>query len=64
MALINGDKTTGVTIFQISPKVDTGEVLDTEVKIEEEDNIALLGMRLCSTGADLMHNVAIIREEI
>ena len=57
-ALINGDKTTGVTIFQISSKVDTGEVLDkVEVKIEEEDNMLTLGMRLCTIGADLMHNV-------
>ena len=57
-ALINGDKTTGVTIFQISPKVDTGEVLDkVEVKIEEEDNMLTLGMRLCTIGADLMQNV-------
>ena len=39
-ALINGDKTTGVTIFQISSKVDTGEILDkVEVKIEEDDNM-------------------------
>ena len=57
-ALINGDKTTGVTIFQISSKVDTGEVLDkVEVKIEEEDNMFTLGMRLCTIGADLMQNV-------
>ena len=57
-ALINGDKTTGVTIFQISSKVDTGEILDKlEVKIEEEDNMLTLGMRLCTIGADLMQNV-------
>ena len=57
-ALINGDKTTGVTIFQISSKVDTGEVLDkVEVKIEEEDNMFTLGMRLCTVGAGLMQNV-------
>ena len=57
-ALINGDKTTGVTIFQISSKIDTGEVLDkVEVKIEEEDNMLTLGMRLCTIGADLMQNV-------
>ena len=57
-ALINGDKTTGVTIFQISSKVDTGEILDkVEVKIEEEDNMFTLGMRLCTVGAGLMQNV-------
>ena len=57
-ALINGDKSTGVTIFQISSKVDTGEVLDkVEVKIEEEDNMFTLGMRLCTIGADLMQSV-------
>ncbi len=57
-ALINGDKTTGVTIFQISSRVDTGEILDKiEVKIKEEDNMFTLGMRLCTIGADLMLDV-------
>ena len=57
-ALINGDKSTGVTIFQISSKVDTGEILDKiEVKIKKEDNMLTLGTRLCTIGADRMLNV-------
>ena len=54
-ALMNGDKTTGVTIFQIKASVDTGDILmQKEIDILENDNMLSLGMRLCTLGADLM----------
>ena len=57
-ALMNGDKTTGVTIFQIKAKVDAGDILmQKEINILEEDNMLSLGKRLCTHGADLMINV-------
>ena len=55
---MNGDKTTGVTIFQIKATVDTGDILmQKEIDIFENDNMFTLGMRLCTYGADLMINV-------
>lgn len=51
-ALMNGDKNTGVSIFQIKQKVDTGDILfQKKIKIFDEDNMLSLGMRLCETGA-------------
>ena len=51
-ALMNGDKNTGVSIFQIKQKVDTGDILfQKRIKIFDEDNMLSLGMRLCETGA-------------
>ncbi|MBL50369.1 MAG: methionyl-tRNA formyltransferase [Candidatus Marinimicrobia bacterium] len=54
-ALMNGDELTGVTIFQISKKVDTGAILfQKEFNIELNDNFFTLGQRLCNKGASLM----------
>ena len=54
-ALMNGDKNTGVSIFQIKQKVDTGDILlQKRVKIHEDDNMLSLGMRLCETGANML----------
>ena len=54
-ALMNGDKNTGVSIFQIKQKVDTGDILlQKRVKIHEGDNMLSLGMRLCETGANML----------
>ena len=54
-ALMNGDKNTGVSIFQIKQKVDTGDILlQRRVKIHEDDNMLSLGMRLCETGAHML----------
>ena len=62
-ALMNGDKTTGVTIFQIKAKVDAGDILmQKEINIFEDDNMLSLGKRLCTHGADLMINVLSIIE--
>ena len=54
-ALMNGDKETGVTIFQISEKVDTGDILAQEkFPIYDDDNMLTLGTRLCNLGADII----------
>ena len=57
-ALMNGDKITGVTIFQIKRIVDTGNILfQKRVTIKRDDNMQTLGMRLCEIGADSMLSV-------
>lgn len=57
-ALMNGDSSTGVTIFQIKPDVDTGDVLSQKIiEIKDEDNMLSLGMRLCTEGAKLLITV-------
>ena len=54
-ALMNGDKTTGVTVFQITPDVDTGDILlQQEIAISADDTMWTLGMRLCEAGAKLV----------
>ena len=63
-ALMNGDKKSGVTIFQIKPKVDTGDILmQKEVDIFNEDNMLSLGNRLCEHGATMMIEVLNTIEE-
>ena len=63
-ALINGDKETGVTIFQISEKVDTGDILAQEkFPIFDDDNMLTLGTRLCNLGADIIvHTIGKIED--
>lgn len=57
-ALMNGDTSTGVTIFQIKPDVDTGDILlQKKIGIKKEDNMLSLGMRLCTEGAKLLVTV-------
>tara|TARA_B100001996_G_C18658267_1_gene592056 strand:- start:89 stop:1018 length:930 start_codon:yes stop_codon:yes gene_type:complete len=54
-ALMNGDKKTGVTIFQINNNVDTGEILlNKEIPILSNDIMITLGTRLCTIGATLI----------
>ena len=54
-ALMNGDTETGVTIFQINRKVDTGDILvQKKFPIYKDDNMLTLGTRLCSSGAEIM----------
>ena len=63
-ALMNGDKETGVTIFQISEKVDTGDILAQEkFPIFDDDNMLTLGTRLCNLGADIIvHTIGKIED--
>tara|TARA_E500000075_G_C6952729_1_gene300524 strand:+ start:101 stop:1006 length:906 start_codon:yes stop_codon:yes gene_type:complete len=54
-ALMNGDKVTGITIFRLKRKIDTGNILfQQKVNIKKNDNMQTLGMRLCEIGADSM----------
>ena len=54
-ALMNGDKETGVTIFQINERVDTGNILAQEkYPIYDNDNMLTLGTRLCNLGANII----------
>jgi len=57
-ALINGESETGVTIFQIRPQVDTGEILWQErVPIAVEDTFGSLHDRLAIIGATALVKV-------
>jgi len=54
-ALINGEIVTGVSIFQITSKVDAGGILkQVEVIILPDDNYLSLSIRLSKAGADLI----------
>jgi methionyl-tRNA formyltransferase len=56
-SLMNGDKTSGITVFQIMPSVDTGDILLQEkMDILPKDNMLTLGMRLSTIGANLVVN--------
>ena len=54
-ALMNGDKTTGVTTFIIDPKVDTGDILlQKKIEIHDSDDYGTLSERSSHLGADLI----------
>lgn len=56
--LLNGDIKTGVSIIEISEKMDAGDILcQKEVKIEENDDYYSLHNKLSHLGADLLINV-------
>lgn len=51
-ALMNGDKTSGVSVFQIEKKVDTGKIIiQTKIDIDENDNYEILSNKLSKVGA-------------
>ena len=51
-ALMNGDNVTGVSIFQIEKKVDTGGIIHVEkIKIQNEDNFETLSVKLSELGS-------------
>ena len=51
-ALMNGDNVTGVSIFQIEKKVDTGGIIHVEkIKIKNEDNFETLSDKLSELGS-------------
>ena len=54
-SLMNGDKISGITVFQIMPSVDTGDILLQEkMDILPKDNMLTLGTRLSTIGANLV----------
>jgi len=54
-AIINGEKTTGLTTFFIEKEIDTGEILlQKRIDILEQDNAGSLHDKLMSAGSDLV----------
>lgn len=54
-AIINGEKTTGVTTFFIDEKIDTGAIiLQKECSIKDDETVGQLHDRLMHLGADLV----------
>ncbi len=54
-SLMNGDKETGITVFQIKPSVDTGDIVaQKKIKISDEDNMQTLSKRLSISGSNLV----------
>ena len=54
-ALINGDRETGITIFQIEPKVDTGAIITRRrLAIGEDDTAGSLSEKLSRIGAEAL----------
>ncbi len=54
-ALLNGEKTTGITIMKINERLDAGEIiLQEKVKIEENDNTPSLSRKLFDRGGKLL----------
>lgn len=54
-ALINGERATGVTVFQIKSTVDTGDILLQErIDIQPDDTYGTLSPRLAESGARLL----------
>ncbi len=53
--LLNGEKETGITIFELNEKMDEGDIL-TQIKIDilPSDNALTLESRLASAGAELL----------
>ena len=53
-ALINGDRQTGISILQVTPRLDDGDILLQEkVEILPEENALELGERLAVLGGKL-----------
>jgi len=54
-AIINGETETGVTVFQIKPQVDTGDILlQAKTPIDLKDTYGTVASRLSQTGARLV----------
>ncbi|MDG2370983.1 MAG: methionyl-tRNA formyltransferase, partial [Flavobacteriales bacterium] len=56
-AIINGEKTTGVSTFFIEKEIDTGKIIQNKtVQIDDLDNVGTLHNKLMSQGASLLLN--------
>ena len=54
-ALLNGEKTTGITIMRINERLDSGEIiLQEKIKITEDDNTPSLSKKLFDHGGKLL----------
>ena len=57
-ALLNGDKTTGVTIMYMDEGMDTGDIIiSKEIPINDADNVGTLHDKLSILGKDTLANV-------
>jgi len=57
-ALLNGDKTTGLTIIQMNEKMDAGSIItQKETKINPDDTFQSLEIRLAEEIADLIMDI-------
>jgi len=57
-ALLNGDKTTGVTIMYMDEEMDTGNIIHSkEIDIDDKDNYKTLSDKLSILGRDLLMSV-------
>lgn len=58
MALLNGDKSTGVSILQMTPGLDDGPVIaEAEVEVLPTDDAVSLRARLAQLGAELLYDI-------
>lgn len=56
-ALINGERTTGVTVIKMSEKMDAGPViLQEEIEVSDEDTAIILENKLSKKAAELLIN--------
>lgn len=54
-ALINGEEETGITIMYMDEALDTGNMISKKsLKIEDEDNVETLSLKLANLGANLL----------
>ena len=54
-ALMNGDKATGVSVFQIEKKVDTGKIIfQNKIDIDKSDDFESLSIKLSNLGANIL----------
>ena len=54
-SIINGDKTTGVTIMKMDEGMDTGDIiLSNEINISDHDNVETLTKKLAIVGSNLI----------
>jgi len=54
-AILNGEKTTGVTVFKLSEEMDTGDIiLQRRVEILDSDDAGTLSLKLSEEGANLL----------
>lgn len=64
-AIVNGEKTTGVTTMQMDAGLDTGDILlQTEKPVGDRENSIELMERLSHVGADLLSETLVKIEEI
>ena len=57
-ALMNGDKVTGVSVFKIEKRVDSGKIISQkQIVIEDNDNFYSLSKKLSNFGAEILIDV-------